>query len=259
MEEEADAMAEGLAQQRERELWQVAEHEQRLVAMMCHPYQLEEAAPAEEDMMEGQFEEGGDDEEEGEEAWAATTTQIPTKIPRFHSPVPPGGRVNIHTRFEVESELPGAFGEVGVLSCFKGPPPSTVASIATPAASLMGSLDMALGSATPALSAFRRLQLHSSQRSSVGRVCTRADPSAALAAIAANYAAMKPSASEPGSAAKPTVGSAARFFLAQTTRTDTRAAATASEAQQHVGAKGGGANGGGAAGGGGDSSTQVSP
>ena len=125
-EEDADAMAEGLAQQSERELWQAAEHEQRLVAMMCHPYQLEEAVFAEEDMMEGQFEEGGDDEEEGEEAWAATPTQIPTKIPRFHSPVPPGGRVGTHTRFDVEGELPGAFGEVGVLSCFKGSPPSTV-------------------------------------------------------------------------------------------------------------------------------------
>jgi hypothetical protein len=62
------------------------------------------------------------------EAWEATTTNVP----QFPSPVPPGVRVGIHTHF-MEGELLGAFGEVGVLSCSKGPPPSTVASIATPA------------------------------------------------------------------------------------------------------------------------------
>jgi hypothetical protein len=112
--EDADAMAEGQAQQWEQEQWKADGYEQGLAENECHPWQLEE----------------------DEEAREVTTT----KIPRFPSPVPPGGRVGIHTHFNMEGELPGAFGEVGVLSCFKGPPPSTVASIATPAASLMGSL-----------------------------------------------------------------------------------------------------------------------
>eukprot|EP00900_Chrysochromulina_parva_P011129 jgi/Chrpa1/20016/Chrysochromulina_OHIO_Genome00025795-RA len=53
------------------------------------------------------------------EAWEATTTNVP----QFPSPVPPGVRVGIHTHF-MEGELLGAFGEVGVLSCSKGPPGS---------------------------------------------------------------------------------------------------------------------------------------
>ena len=71
-------------------------------------------------------------EGEGEEAWAATTTtttttnRIPTNIRRCASPVPPGGRVGSHLRFNLEGAMLDAFGEVGVLSCSKGPPPSTV-------------------------------------------------------------------------------------------------------------------------------------
>eukprot|EP00900_Chrysochromulina_parva_P005325 jgi/Chrpa1/14794/Chrysochromulina_OHIO_Genome00017679-RA len=152
--EDAEAMAEWQAQQWEWEQWQAASYEQWQAENACYPWQ---------------FEEGDDDEEEGEEAWEVTTTQIPTKIPRVPTPVPRGGRVGIHTHF-MEGELLGAFGEVGVLSCFKGPPPSTVVafgvvgvlsgskgpppstvvSLAPPAAPLNGSLGALVAEAVAA-------------------------------------------------------------------------------------------------------------